>query len=76
MQRNQKEQALDIARSVLTASPLAATSGATCPNPNVVVVRVLAPVVEPAMALLREVRNRWRHEFWQVAASSPRIWSM
>lgn len=74
--RDRKEQALDIARAALAASPLAASSGASCPNSQVVVVRVLAPVVEPAMALLREVRNHWRHAFWQKAASSPRIWSM
>ncbi|UUZ73338.1 urease accessory protein UreD [Polaromonas sp. P1(28)-8] len=50
--------------------------GATSPDGQVVVVRVLAPVVEPAMALLRQVWLAWRSHFWQQAASSPRIWSM
>jgi len=76
LQRNRKEQALEATRALLAASPLAASSGVTCPNPQVMVVRALAPVVEPAMALLRQVRICWRHEFWQKSASSPRIWSM
>ena len=76
LQRSRKEQVLEATRALLAASPLAATTGVTCPHPQVMVVRVLAPVVEPAMALLRQVRNCWRHEFWQNATSNPRIWSM
>jgi urease accessory protein len=41
----------------------------------VVLVRVLAPVVEPAMALLRSVWLAWRSKLWQLGAASPRIWS-
>lgn len=76
LQRSRKEQALEATRVLLAASPLATTSGVTCPNPQVMVVRVLAPVVEPAMTLLREIRACWRHEFWQKEATNPRIWSM
>ena len=71
LQRQRKEQALEATRAVLATSPLAASSGVTCPNPQVMVVRVLAPVVEPAMALLRQVRLCWHQEFWQKTASSP-----
>ena len=39
-------------------------------------VRVLAPVVEPAMQLLRQVRGAWRQHFWQLAPTLPRIWNM
>ena len=42
---------------------------------QVVVVRVLAPVVEPVMALLRSVWLAWRSELWQLGFTSPRIWS-
>ena len=72
--RHRRQEALDKARDVLAAHPLCATAGATSPDGQVVVVRVLAPVVEPAMALLRQVWLAWRSHFWQQAASSPRIW--
>jgi len=76
LDRHRRQQALDTARHIIEAHPLSATAGATSPDGQVVVVRVLAPVVEPAMALLRQVWLAWRSHFWQQAASSPRIWSM
>jgi urease accessory protein len=36
---------------------------------------VIAPVVEPAMDLLRALRAVWRSTLWGVAPLSPRIWS-
>jgi urease accessory protein len=74
--RERKEQVLDAARAILNASPLKQTSGATCPNDQVVVVRVLAPLVEPAMTLLRQVWAAWREELWQIKSNEPRIWAM
>jgi urease accessory protein len=74
--RERKEQALDAARAVLNAHPFKLTSGATCPNDHVVVVRVLAPFVEPAMTLLRQVWAAWRQELWQIKSTAPRIWAM
>lgn len=76
LSRERRQQALDSARAVLAAHPLAATAGATSPHPQVVVVRVLAPVVEPAMDLLRALRHTWRQQLWAISPSSPRIWSM
>lgn len=76
LDRHRRQQALDTARQIIEAHPLSATAGATSPDGQVVVLRVLAPVVEPAMALLRQVWLAWRSHFWQQAASSPRIWSM
>jgi urease accessory protein len=73
--RPRKQEALDLARSAIAAHALAATAGATSPNPQVLVVRVLAPLVEPAMALLREIRSLWRSQLWGKEASNPRIWS-
>ena len=73
--RYRRQEALDKARDVIAAHPLCATAGATSPDGQVVVVRVLAPVVEPAMALLRQVWLAWRSHFWQQAACSPRIWA-
>ena len=74
--RGRKEQALDVARAVLNAHPLKPTSGATCPNDHVVIVRVLAPMVEPAMVLLKQVWAAWRQELWSVKPNAPRIWAM
>jgi urease accessory protein len=76
LSRERRQQALDCARTVLAAHPLAATAGATSPHPQVVVVRVLAPVVEPVMDLLRTLRHTWRQQLWSISPSSPRIWSM
>lgn len=76
LERSRRQAALDVAREVITAHPLAATAGATSPNGQVVVVRVLAPLVEPAMDLLKRVRGAWRGHFWQLPAANPRIWAM
>lgn len=65
---------LDAARAVIAAHPLAATSGATAVQPAVVVLRLLAPRVEPAMQLLMQVRAAWRALAWGLDAAPPRIW--
>ncbi len=76
LERNRRQEALDCARQVIEAHPLCVTAGATSPNGQIVVVRVLAPLVEPAMTLLRQVWQVWRGHFWQLGSSLPRIWSM
>jgi urease accessory protein len=76
LERNRRQAALDVAREVMEAHPLRATAGATSPDAQVVVVRVLAPLVEPAMALLKQVWQAWRVHCWQLPATAPRIWSM
>ncbi len=75
LERKRRGQALDCARQVLDEHALRNTAGATSPNDHVVVVRVLAPLVEPAMHLLREVWATWRRELWRVQHESPRIWA-
>jgi urease accessory protein len=76
LSRDRKEHALNVARTVMEAHQLSNTAGATSPNDHVVVVRVLAPLVEPAMDLLRQVWASWRQELWQMEATPPRIWAM
>jgi urease accessory protein len=76
LERKRREQALDAARQVIEAHALFATAGTTSPDGKVVVVRVLAPMVEPAMDLLKQVWKAWRSHFWSQAAPSPRIWSV
>ena len=75
LDRKRRQDALDAARSVVEAHTLCATAGVTSPDGQLVLVRVLAPVVEPAMALLRAVWLSWRSHFWQLDGASPRIWS-
>ena len=76
LDRARRDTALDAARAVMDAHVLKATAGATSPNGQVVVVRALAPQVEPAMQLLQQVRAAWRAALWQLCAEPPRIWSM
>jgi urease accessory protein len=76
LERHRRQLALDCAREVMQAHPLSSSAGATSPDGQVVVIRVLSPVVEPAMALLKQVWQAWRTQLWQLAPSTPRIWSM
>ena len=66
---------VDAARSTAAAHPLAATTGATSPQPGVIVVRALAARVEPAMGLLQRIWRAWRPLAWDLAATAPRVWS-
>ncbi len=70
------DRALACARELLEASELRMTAGATSPHQQVIVLRVLAPVTEPAMQLLRQVWAAWRQEMWGLAGTVPRLWNM
>lgn len=72
--RPRREAALEAARAVIAAHSLQQNAGATAPNSRVIVVRVLSPLVEPAMGLLRQVWNVWRQQLWGLKADAPRIW--
>ncbi len=76
LDRERRELALAAAREVIEAHPLRAFAGATAPDARVVAVRVLAPVVEPAMQLLKAVRNAWRPALWGLQANPPRTWAL
>jgi urease accessory protein len=69
-----RDQLLDAAREQAQGHPLARFAGATAPHAEIVVLRVLAPRVEPAMALLQAVWARWRTLAWQLAPNVPRVW--
>ena len=69
-----RDALLDAARAELATDPLRAQAGATAAHPRVVVLRVLADSVEPAMALLRRVRADWRALAWQLQSNPPRLW--
>jgi len=69
-----RDALLDAAREVAQGHALARFAGATAPHAELVVLRVLAPRVEPAMALLQAVWARWRMLAWNVAPQAPRVW--
>lgn len=73
--RPRREEALELARAVAAGHPLAATVGATAPGSQVVVVRVLAPLVEPALELFKAIRDAWRPALWGLPANRPRGWA-
>lgn len=73
--RTRREQALEVVRTVLAGHALHATAGATSPHPQVLVLRVLAPLVEPALDLLKQARAEWRQTLWEMAAVPPRVWA-
>jgi len=69
-----REALLEAAREIAGAHALAATAGATSPQPDVVVLRVLAPRVEPIHELLARVWRAWRTLAWGREACAPRVW--
>lgn len=70
------EKALEDARLILEAHPLKLQAGITCAHPQVIVLRVMSPLVEPSMDLLKQVWAAWRHTLWQLPSEQPRIWSV
>jgi urease accessory protein len=69
-----RESLLDSARAQLDTQPAGLPAGVTAPNEQVVVLRVLAPRVEAAMALLQGVWAAWRQAAWALPACPPRVW--
>jgi urease accessory protein len=69
-----RDALLEIAREIAGAHALAATAGATAPQPDVVTLRVLAPRVEPVFELLSSVWRAWRALAWAREACTPRVW--
>ena len=75
LNRQRRQDALDAAREVVGQHALCQTAGASSPDQRVVVVRVLAPVVEPVMQLMKLVRAAWRERLWGLRGDAPRVWS-
>ena len=71
---------LDAARAVLDDEARPTThglcGGATSPDAQLVVVRVLAERVEPIMQRLTAIWQGWRQTRWRMEAPIPRIWRM
>lgn len=76
--RERREHLLEVVRSVLDRalgqSPVSLQAGATCPNTNMLVLRAVAPLVEPLMALFQQVWAELRPAAWGLSNTPPRIW--
>ena len=59
----------------LQEAALATGLPATLLHGRLLLARVLAPQLEPAMQQLRQLRARWRGLAWDLAGVEPRIWS-
>jgi urease accessory protein len=70
-----RDALLDAACEAVDAhAALAASAGATALHERVVVLRVLAERVEPAMQLLSRLWGAWRGLSWGLGAVPPRVW--
>jgi urease accessory protein len=69
-----REALLSTARDLVETNALNASAGATAVHDGIVVLRVLAPRVEPLMALLTGVWGAWREEAWGLVRCTPRVW--
>jgi len=76
LERQALENLLEATRDRIAQHPSGAWAGVTSPNPHVVVLRMLAPLTEPASQLLRAVRDIWRQQRWQRGPCAPRLWAM
>jgi urease accessory protein len=71
---DRREALLDAARQASAAHALRATLGSTSPHAQLVLLRALAPRVEPLMQLFGSVWAAWRLLAWGLPASAPRVW--
>jgi len=72
IERARREALLDAVRAV--APTPGVQLAATAPNPQTLVLRALAPLVEPLMASLQQAWAAWRPLAWDLPATPPRIW--
>lgn len=73
--RARRERALDAVRERIDAHPLRLQAGATAAQDDVLVLRVVAPMVEPASTLMRQCWAAWRRALWGLDGEAPRLWA-
>jgi urease accessory protein len=69
-----REALLDAAREVLADADPTVWAGATSPDARLIVLRALAPQVEPLMAVFQHAWARLRALAWGLNTPAPRIW--
>ena len=70
------ERGLASARERVEAHSLRLQAGITSPHPQIMIARVLAPVTEHAMQLLKQIWAVWRQDMWQLGSTPPRLWNL
>ena len=70
------ERGLASARERVEAHGLRLQAGVTSPHPQIMVARVLAPVTEHAIQLLKQIWAVWRQDMWQLGSTPPRLWNL
>lgn len=70
------EAALEALRTRMDDWPDTVRAGATQPHDQVLVLRVLGPLVEPVMNALKQARGIWRQSLWGLPDAPPRVWSV
>ena len=76
LSRAQRDAVLESTHALLQATVPGVIAGVTAPNAHMLVLRGLAPVVEPVMAVWKQVWAHWRAQLWGLPGTPPRIWSM
>lgn len=74
--RERREALLDAVRGTLSADTGEQALAATCPNPHMLVLRALAPQVEPLMNALQNAWAALRPVAWGLTNRAPRIWQV
>lgn len=72
--RPRREALLEAVRAALGQPTAGLQAAATCPHDRLLVVRAVAPLVEPLMSCLQAVWAALRPLAWQLPAQAPRIW--
>lgn len=72
--QDRRDALLDAARHSSATHALHARTGATSPHAQLVLLRALAPRVEPLMELFSSVWAAWRVSAWNLPACPPRVW--
>lgn len=72
--RERREMLLAAVRDAMAPPPEGVHLAATSPHPQLLVVRALAPLVEPLMIGLQHAWAALRTAAWQLDAPAPRIW--
>ncbi|MCW5653305.1 urease accessory protein UreD [Hydrogenophaga sp.] len=75
LERQRREDLLACVRSVLDQDcPAQVQAGITSPNGQMLVLRALAPLVEPLMTLFQRTWAELRRQAWGLPSVPPRIW--
>jgi urease accessory protein len=72
----EREALLHTLQATVAAHPLSHTAGATSPNPQLIVLRALAPMTESLFDLFKHAWAKLRTQAWGLPPQAPRIWSV